>query len=165
MKRIIACIFPLILCLCGCQPEIRVSTAPLEAKQPIRTIALVPDDGVLADTIGIELMNYGFTVIDTGKTTSLMARLNLTEIEIMYPQNLRLLANEGIDAILLANSSYRRGLYDSFQSATAKVILTEDGTLAVGVTLTDPHIRYFANYTPTQAGVEMAKALGGALRK
>ncbi len=115
---------------------------------------------MLADAIGIELLNYGFTVVDTEKMTSLMARLNLTEVEMTEPENLRLLASESIDAILLTKSSLRLGTY--IQSVTAKIILTENGELVAGTGWTN---KYGMNITTTKAAPVIAKALSQALRK
>ena len=93
------------LIVTGCAaPQVNVirSQAPIEG--PIRTIALMPSGGALADAIGLELLRFGFNIIDTGKISGLMIRDNLNEIEITQPQNLSRLYNDGIDAVILVKS-------------------------------------------------------------
>ena len=104
----------------------------VKPSHPVATIALAPSGGVLADAIGIELFNHGLAVIDTAETSSLFARLNLHEAEIIQPQNLTLLRVEGIDAYLMVKSV--AGYDDVPQSASARLTSTHDSSLLVGVT-------------------------------
>jgi len=115
----------------GCAaPQVNVvrSQAPLE--RPIHTIALMPSGGVLADAIGLELLRFGFNVIDTGKISGLMIRDNLNEIEITQPQNLSRLNNDGIDAVILVKSV--AGYDGRPQSASVKIVHTKTGQLVAG---------------------------------
>jgi hypothetical protein len=119
------------LMVTGCAaPQVNVvrSQAPLES--PIRTIALMPSGGVLADAIGLELLRFGFNVIDTGKISGLMIRDNLNEIEITQPQNLSRLYNDGIDAVILVKSV--AGYDGRPQSASVKIVHTKTGQLVTG---------------------------------
>jgi len=59
----------------------------------IKTIALAPSGGLLADAIGVDLANRGYTVIDTQQTSALLARVNMTEIEVMSPKSLSTLSS------------------------------------------------------------------------
>ena len=98
---------------------------------PINTIALDPNGGILADAIGVELLNSGFNVIDTQKVTALMARLNLDEISIMQPTSLVKLKDSGIDAFLSVKAAAG---YDGLpQSASARLNSTHDGKIISGV--------------------------------
>ena len=127
------CALTIITTLIGCAaPQLRVSRSQVPLTSPIRSVALMPSGGVLSDAIGIEMLNYGFEVIDTGKITSLIIRHNLSEIEITQPQNLRRLNDEGIDAILLVKSV--AGYDNRPQSASVKIIMTQTGTIVAGVT-------------------------------
>jgi len=90
---------------------------------PDLVIALAPSGGVLADAIGVELFNKGFTVIDTAQMSNLMVRYNMTEIELSKPQNLKALKEEGIDGILTVKSV--TGYDGKPQSATVRINSTK----------------------------------------
>ncbi len=116
----------------GCAPS-RVSVmqnlAPLE--HPVKTIALAPSGGVLADSIGLELFGNNFRVVDTQQTSNILVRLNLNELEIMEPKSMAALKERGIDAILLVRSVAG---YDNLpQSASVRVISTSSFNLVAGV--------------------------------
>jgi len=92
----------------------------------------MPSGGVLADAIGVELLRYGVDILDTATVTSIIARWNLTEFEIADPQNIRKLADKGIDTILLVKSVAG---YDSApESASVKLVSTSTGQLIIGAT-------------------------------
>lgn len=115
----------------GCAaPQVNVVRNQTPLGSPIRTVALMPGGGVLADAIGIELLRFGFNVIDTGKVSDLMIRNNLNEIEITKPQNLLFLNNDGIDAVILVKSA--AGYDGRPQSANVKIIQTKTGQLVAG---------------------------------
>jgi hypothetical protein len=121
-----------IVCLAGCvSPQLNVS-APPGGSEPIRTVALAPNGGALADAIGLELLNFGFEVFDTAQVSSLMVRMNLTEIEILEPQNLLLLKGQGIDCMLQVRAV--AGYDDRPQSATVKLVSAATGKLMAGAT-------------------------------
>ncbi len=86
-------------------------------------IALAPSGGILADAVGIELFNRGYTVIDTAQMSNLMVRYNMTEIELSKPQNLKALKEEGIDGILTVKSV--RGYDRKPQSAAVRINSTK----------------------------------------
>ena len=98
----------------------------------VNTIALMPSGGVMADAIGIELLNYGFNVFDTAITTSRMVRLNLAEVEFANPQNLRRLSDDGIDTILIVKTV--AGYDNRPNSATVRLVATKTGQLIIGGT-------------------------------
>src|SRR3990167_2439648 len=151
MKSIIRSVLLVLLSLTslmvtGCAaPQVNVvrSKAPLES--PIRTIALMPSGGILADAIGLELLRFGFNIIDTGKVSSLMIRANLTEIEITQPHNLSRLFTDGIDAVILVKSV--AGYDGRPQSASVKIVHTQTGQLIAG-----------ANWQNGRGGVQGSQA-------
>lgn len=98
----------------------------------VKTIALMPSGGVLADAVGIELLGFGFNIFDSATTTSYMVRLNFSEVEFAQPQNLRKLAEDGIDAILIVKSV--AGYDNRPNSATVKLVATNTGQLIIGGT-------------------------------
>jgi len=154
----------------GCvAPQVNVvrSQAPLES--PIHTIALMPSGGVLADAIGLELLRFGYNVIDTGKISGLMIRGNLNEIEITQPQNLSRLNNDGIDAFILVKSV--AGYDGRPQSASVKIVHTKTGQLVAGANWQNG--RGGAQGSPADSGArvdladaaqQIANALGQALQ-
>lgn len=120
------------LMVTGCAaPQLNVVRSQTPLESPIRTIALMPSGGVLADAIGLELLRFGFNVIDTGKISGLMIRDNLNEIEVTQPQNLSRLYNDGIDAVILVRSV--AGYDGRPQSASVKIVHTKTGQLVAGV--------------------------------
>ena len=128
--------FPVLLAVTlvsGCATS-RVSAVPTLAKPatPVRTIALAPTGGLLAEAVGVELSNRGFVIIDSASTSKLMVRLNLNEIEIAKPEGIAKLKAEGIDAYLSVSAA---GGYDQQpQSASARMNSTQTGQIIAGVT-------------------------------
>jgi len=117
----------------GCAgPSINVSRSLNTVPHAVKTLALMPSGGVLADAIGIELLKFGFDVVDTATVTSLMARFNLTELEFAHPQNIRKLSDQGIDTILMVRSVAG---YDSApESASVRLVSTATGRIIIGAT-------------------------------
>jgi hypothetical protein len=102
-----------------------------KVSHPVKAIALAPDGGLLADAVGVELSNKGFTVVDSVATSKLMVRLNLNEIEIARPEGLAKLKDQGIDAFLTVRAA---GGYDQQpQSASARVNSTHTGQVIAGI--------------------------------
>jgi hypothetical protein len=117
----------------GCASS-KVSSLPVanQAKHAVKVIAFAPGGGLLADAVGVELSNRGFTVIDSSTTSSMMVRLNLNEIEITRPEGLAKLKDQGIDAFLTVRAG---GGYDALpQSASARMNSTHNGQVLAGVT-------------------------------
>jgi hypothetical protein len=96
----------------------------------IKTIALMPGGGVLADAIGTSMLQYNVGVVDTATVSSLIIRDNLNEAEIMLPVNLRKFKGQGIDAVL--NVRTVAGYDDKPQSASFRLVSTEDGMIVCG---------------------------------
>lgn len=116
----------------GCVPQqVSASFSPSVSQQKVRTIALSPSGGPLADAIGVKLLRYGFRVFDTGHISNLMVRQNLNEIELSQPQNLRLLKEQGIDALLHVRTI--AGYDGRPDSAAVKLTSTENGQILAGV--------------------------------
>lgn len=95
-----------ILVCSGCRGS-RTTTINRAARadHPVQSIALNPSGGILADAIGVELVNRGFNVIDTQETSNLLVRMEMGETEFMEPANLAQLRERGIDAILTVRSA------------------------------------------------------------
>lgn len=128
MKTKIIVLFFLSLLLIGCASSGVSQSVGLIPPQTV--IALAPSGGILADAIGIELFNRGFTVVDTQQFSNFMVRHNMTELEFSQAQNLKLIKEEGIDAILMVRSV--AGNDQKSQSATVRINSTEDWEKMVG---------------------------------
>jgi hypothetical protein len=145
------------------------TSATIDASQ-IRRIALMPSGGVLADAIGIELLNFGFDIVDTATVTSILARYNLNEFEIGQPQNIKLLADQGIDSLLITKSV--AGYDGRPESASVRLISTATGSLLIGSTWQNG--RGGAQGSPadgmmrsnlSEAATEIAAGIGENLRR
>jgi hypothetical protein len=122
-----------IFLLFGCAaPKVNVVKNPSISASSIKKIALMPSGGILADSIGFELLKYGFDIIDTSSITNLMLRNNLTEIELIEPSNISKLATQGIDSVLLAKTI--SGYDNRPQSASVKLLSTQSGVIIAGAT-------------------------------
>ena len=135
MKKLIniAVIVASTLLLVSCASS-KISSLPISnvPTNPINSIAMAPDGGLLADAVAVDLSNRGYTVIDSATTSKLMVRLNLNEVEITTPTGLSKLRTQGIDALLSVKSA---GGYDQQpQSASARVTSTYTGKVIAGVT-------------------------------
>ena len=94
-------------------------------------IALSPTGGIMAEAIGIELFNKGFDIIDTKQISDLLIKWNITEIEITEPQNLSLLKDEGIDALLYVRTI--EGHDNKPQSVSVRINDTHTGKIIAGL--------------------------------
>lgn len=122
----------LLVLIAGCVPaQLNISASPSQA-EPIKAVALAPNGGVLADAIGFEFIKYGFDVFDATQVSSLMVRMNLSEMEILEPQNLLKLKNSGIDGMLQVRSV--EGYDGRPQSVSVKIVSTATGRIVAGAT-------------------------------
>ncbi len=121
-----------VLILASCAGS-KISTVGMLSSpaHEVRSIAMAPSGGLLADAIAVELFNRGYTVIDSNETTGLLVRLNLTEAEVLAPTNLRKLEAEGIDVYLSARAA--AGYDGQPQSASIRVSSTRSGKIIAGV--------------------------------
>lgn len=127
-----ATIFAIALFLMGCGTAHVSSVNGVTAVAPVHNVAMMPGGGLLADAVAVELSSRGLTIVDPTSTSSMMAGLNLTEVEITQPQGLAKLKKQGIDAILIVRSAASAA--GDPQSASARMISTESGVLIAGVT-------------------------------
>jgi hypothetical protein len=132
-KKTITAVLLLVMLLSGCASS-KLSSIPV-SDQGVRTvnaIAFMPGGGLVADAVGVELANRGFTIIDSATVSSMMVRLNLNEVEIIKPEGLAKLKDQGIDAVLSVRAA---GSYDSQpQSVSARMNSTLNGKVIAGVT-------------------------------
>ena len=126
--------FLALVAIVGCASS-KISQLPITSAiaptHVVRSIAMANEGGLLAEAVGIELSNLGYTVIDSSTTSKLMVRLNIDEIEIATPQGLEKLKDKGIDAYLTVKGA---GAYDDqIQSASARASSTHTGRIIAGV--------------------------------
>lgn len=124
-------VFALLLSACASS---RVSNLSVSAAPPhrVQAIAIAPGGGLLADAVGVELANRGFTVIDPAVTSNLLVRLGLAEIEVAAPEGLSKLQGEGLDAYLVVRAA--AGPDGLPESASARMNSTHTGQVLAGVT-------------------------------
>lgn len=151
-----AAIIAAIVSLAGCVPPQLNIAAPPGGSEPIKTVALAPNGGVLADAIGLELLKFGFEVFDTAQVSSLMVRMNLTEMEVLEPQNLLRLKGQGIDCMLQVRAVV--GYDHRPQSATVKLVSTANGRLMAGATWQNGRGGEQGSMADQDARVDMAAA-------
>ena len=120
----------IIFLLSGCYAS-KVSNVTGTLDHKLR-IALSPSGGIVAEAIGIELFNRGFTIIDTQQMQGILARLNLTEIEISETSNLKVLKDQGIDAIMFVKSI--AGYDNQPQSISLRINDTKEWKVIAGIT-------------------------------
>lgn len=133
MKKLFVVTLTSLLAMSGCASS-KISSIPIssQAKHFVKVIAFAPGGGLLADAVGVELSNRGFTVVDSSSTSSIMVRLNLNEIEISRPEGLAKFKGQGIDAMLVVRAA---GGYDQQpQSASARMTSTHNSQVLAGVT-------------------------------
>ena len=135
-RRLTISAFVLVLVACsGAKISSPQQLAPLP--HPVGSIAFSPGGGVMADAVGIELFDQGFTVFDMRQTSTLMLRYNLDEVEIMKPEALLVFAEEGIDALLVVRTV--AGYDDQPESATVRVLSTQTGQMIGALTWQTGH--------------------------
>ena len=151
----------------GCASS-KISQFPVASKatHPVRAIAMAPEGGLLAEAVGIELFNLGYTVIDPSTTSKLMIRLNLDEIELATAQGLGKLKDKGIDAYLTVKGA---GAYDDqIQSASARASSTYTGRIMAGISWQNgwgAQAGSIVDRTMRKGLAEAAQEIAGALAK
>ena len=165
-KILLACCAAAILS--GCiGPKVNVSRNPAGSQKDVATIALMPSGGLLADAVGVELLQYGYNIIDTSQVTGYMARYNLDEIELLLPKNIRRLSDDGIDTVLIVRAV--AGYDDRPESATSRLVSTSDGVVIVGASWQNGRAGAqgspadgFARKNLSDAAHDIAEAIGEA---
>lgn len=120
-----------MLAACG-SASVSMAPAVVQSGHPVKVIAFASGGGVLADAVAVELANRGFTVVDPGSTSGLIARMGLTEFEVSMPIGLARLKEQGIDAYLTIRSA--GGSEGSPASASARITSTHNGQVLGGLT-------------------------------
>lgn len=123
--------FTLLLIFTGCsKASLNVYSSPTLIEK-VQSIALSPSSGILGDSIGIELLKYGFDIYDSQQLTSSIVSMNMNEIQILQPENLRKIKTKiGVDAILLVKTI--NGYDNRPQSASIKLVSTSSGKIVAG---------------------------------
>lgn len=128
------CVFFLVAC--GTAPTVS-NISNQKPISPIKTIALSSSGGMLADAIGVELSNRGFSVFDGQSTNALAARIGMDEFEMSRPEGMFKLKQRGIDAYISVKSS--SGYDGRPDSASVRVNETETGKVIAGVIWQNGH--------------------------
>ena len=124
------------LTLTGCGSSkmyLRTTEMNESDKHSIHTIAMMPGGGLLSEAIGIELFNRGYQVYDSDQMTNFIVRSNMiNEFELIKPQNLRLLREEGIDAYL--SVKFTTDYAGTPRNVSARLSSASTGKLLAGLT-------------------------------
>ena len=130
-NTLLAIVSTLILAACASS---KISTMPVVGglTHSVKSIAMAPDGGLLADAVAVDLSNRGFNIIDSATTSRMMVRLNLNEIEITRPEGLAKLRDQGIDAFLIVRAA--AGYDQQPTSASARINSTHTGRVLAGIT-------------------------------
>jgi hypothetical protein len=107
-----------LLAITGCGGSSVVQTrAPDYVDHTARTLAIAPADDLfakgniqLANTIGEELARRGYSIVDSTATMRILANNRIASVDVLSPQALTVLANQGIDAILSVSTSEAGGI-------------------------------------------------------
>jgi len=95
-------------------------------------MALLPSGGLAADALGQELLKRGLTVVDRNGMIDLLLQLKIKENDLFSANNLALLKEQGIDAIIMVVSVINE---DSWPQNIDVIILnTENGKKYVQIT-------------------------------
>lgn len=136
MKRLLY--IPLLLIVlivlasaCG-RSRMSLTTRPVRIAREIKTVAIAPGSGVLAEAIGLELFNAGMTVVEAGQAAQIVGRFGLKEFEVTTTRGYEALQEKGIDAVLVAKSVI--GYDGKPQSASVRVSDTLTGQIIAGLT-------------------------------
>jgi hypothetical protein len=101
-----------LLVIAGCAGSKSVETKASDyVAHSVRTLAIAPSDdlfikdsGQLADMIGAGLTIQGYSVVDEKATIALLAKYNISSVDVLAPQALAALAKEGVDAVMSVTS-------------------------------------------------------------
>jgi hypothetical protein len=131
-KRPLVTVMCLLLVQACASSQVSVLQRSARSSQPLKNVALAPGAGVLAEAIGLELFNAGFTIIDANQAIQILGRAGLTEMELTSSQGFSALHEKGIEAVLVAKSV--EGHDGQPQSASVRITSTRDGQTLAGLT-------------------------------
>ncbi len=166
-KFLVVSLFFTVALISGCSTS-KISALPVTGQptHSVKVIAFMPGSGLVADAVGVELSNRGFTIIDSTTVSSMMVRLNINEIEITRPEGLAKLKAQGIDATLVVRSSSSSD--NQPESASARMNSTTNGQVIAGVTWQNGYgceARSMCDRVMRKGLTEMASEIAEALTK
>lgn len=112
--------------------RIAQSTRSAYTGPPIRTIAIAPGGGALADAIGVELFNDGLTVVDQEQTKGILGNVGTSDIQIESPESFAALRKAGVDALLIVKSVMAQD--GTPESASVRLTSTSTHEVIAGLT-------------------------------
>jgi len=129
MKQIL--LLCVIVVLAGCSGYSVSAVSRTASPVPAGQIGMAPGGGELADAISVELFQRGFDVVESTKIQQLEITDNNAEINILRPDNLQKLGEQGIKTILMVKSI--PGYDGKPQSATVRIVRTDTGQMIAAV--------------------------------
>jgi hypothetical protein len=126
-------LIPLMVLAVGCSTSkvTQTSYAHGNDQQGVKSIALLPDSGLLTDAIGIELSNRGYTVVEPQETATILGkagsvtRANPGDLPVLSADSLAALRSKDVDAILIVRGTTSQD--GRPQSATVRLTSTASG--------------------------------------
>jgi len=116
----------------GCAGAKMSVIQPSELARPVKRIAIAPGAGPFGEAIGLELFNRGLNVVGSNEARAIVARVGLTEFEIMTTEGFSALNEKGIDAVLVAKTV--DALDGTPESASVRIADTVTGEIIAGIT-------------------------------
>ena len=119
--------------LAGCGgSQVSVSQPPGAEIKPIHRLAILPDSGVLGDTIGKVLKDRGFNIVAAVETDAMVGGIKINQLGVTVKEYFTALNQKGIDAAL--STSTRMSEDGKPDTASARVTDTVSGNSLLDVT-------------------------------
>jgi hypothetical protein len=91
--------------LAGCSgSKVSVNQPPGAEIKPIHRLAIMPDSGVLGDTIGRALLDRGFNIVTAAETDAMVGGIRINQLGVTAREYYAALHDKGVDAALTAST-------------------------------------------------------------
>ena len=122
-----------VMFLAGCGgSQVSVSQPPGAEIKPIHRLAILPDSGVLGDTIGKVLKDRGFNIVAAVETDTMAGGVKINQLDATAKEYFAALHQKGIDAAL--STTTRMSNDGKPDTASARVTDTASGKYRIDVT-------------------------------
>jgi hypothetical protein len=91
--------------LAGCSgSKVSVNQSAGAEIKPIHRLAIMPDSGVLGDTIGRALQDRGFNIVTAAETDAMVGGIRINQLGVTAREYYAALHDKGVDAALTAST-------------------------------------------------------------
>ena len=133
MRKICGLLVMGVMFLAGCGgSQVSVSQPPGAEIKPIHRLAILPDSGVLGDTIGRVLKDRGFNIVAAVETDAMVGGVKINQLGVTAKEYFGVLHQKGIDAAL--STTTRMSNDGRPDTASARVTDTVSGNSLIDVT-------------------------------